>query len=41
MSEFSLRDFLDIKATVANEEEEEEEEQNLGKLVLYSECRMR
>jgi hypothetical protein len=41
MSEFSLRDFLDIEATVANEEEEEEEEQNLSKLVLYSERRMR
>jgi hypothetical protein len=37
MSEFSLHDFLGIKATVANEEEEEEEEQNLSKLVLYSE----
>jgi hypothetical protein len=40
MSEFSLRDFLDIEATVANKEEEEEEEQNLSKLVLYSEHRM-
>jgi hypothetical protein len=34
MPEFSLRDFLDIKATLANEEEEEDEEEIFSKLFL-------
>jgi hypothetical protein len=34
MSEFSLRDFLDIEATIANKEEEEDKEENLSELFL-------